>query len=357
MSELLATHVNAAIDALPAAVCVGSEATATRALRRVLGFCQLLASRLPAVLTADRLWEERALDLYEQQKQMLAIRDVSTVAVLTGADARPATLFRVNYRHLSETAAALLLRTVETLWRYLPASDELVLTLLADCGRGDCEAAWLAQFLFQEPSPARDEFLDASFDSLRRTLQRPAANAPLLLLSLTRLTLRSDRLPATLPSLLALLFYHQAQSETPGPLQTALWSLADALELPSPAALALRHADYLLDSALLQLRLADALTSSALEAALRMVATLWTELLRADACVASLLPHARDCVQTCCELLHKRVVDAVAPLLPLATLLVRICNGRRGGEKKEESRDPVACAALSGAEDASGGVG
>lgn len=267
MSELLATHVNAAIDALPAAVCVGSEATATRALRRVLGFCQLLASRLPAVLTADRLWEERALDLYEQQKQMLAIRDVSTVAVLTGADARPATLFRVNYRHLSETAAALLLRTVETLWRYLPASDELVLTLLADCGRGDCEAAWLAQFLFQEPSPARDEFLDASLDSLRRTLQRPAANAPLLLLSLTRLTLRSDRLPATLPSLLALLFYHQAQSETPGPLQTALWSLADALELPSPAALALRHADYLLDSALLQLRLADALTSSALEAA------------------------------------------------------------------------------------------
>ena len=342
MSELLATHVNAAIDALPAAVCVGSEATATRALRRVLGFCQLLASRLPAVLTADRLWEERALDLYEQQKQMLAIRDVSTVAVLTGADARPATLFRVNYLHLSETAAALLLRTVETLWRYLPASDELVLTLLADCGRGDCEAAWLAQFLFQEPSPARDEFLDASLDSLRRTLQRPAANAPLLLLSLTRLTLRSDRLPATLPSLLALLFYHQAQSETPGPLQTALWSLADALELPSPAALALRHADYLLDSALLQLRLADALTSSALEAALRMVATLWTELLRADACVASLLPHARDCVQTCCELLHKRVVDAVAPLLPLATLLVRICNGRRGGEKKKESSDPVA---------------
>lgn len=88
MSELLATHVNAAIDALPAAVCVGSEATATRALRRVLGFCQLLASRLPAVLTADRLWEERALDLYEQQKQMLAIRDVSTVAVLTGAPTR-----------------------------------------------------------------------------------------------------------------------------------------------------------------------------------------------------------------------------------------------------------------------------
>lgn len=343
VNELLATHVNAVIDALPAAVCVGSEAMALRALRRALGFCQLLAPQLPAVLTVDRLWEERALDLYEQQKQMLAIRDVTTVAVQTRADARPATLFRVNYRHCSEATASLLLRCIETLWRHLPASDELVLTLLADCGRGDCEAAWLAQFLFQAASPALDEFIDASLDALRLALQRPAANTSLLLLSLTRLTLRSGRLQTVLPSLLSLLFYHQSQSETPGPVQAALWIMADALSLPSPAALALQHADYLLDSALLQLRLADALTSSALDAALRMMATLWTELLRADsACVASLLPHARDCVQTCCDLLHKRVVGAVAPLLPLAKLLVRICNGGEGGEeKKAEERDPV----------------
>ena len=343
MNELLATHVNAAIDALPAAVCVGSEAMAVRALRRALGFCQLLASRLPTVLTVDRLWEERALDLYEQQKQMLAIRDVTTVAVQTRADSRPATLFRVNYRHLSETTASLLLCCIETLWRHLPTSDELVLTLLADCGRGDCEAAWLAQFLFQAPSPTLDEFTDASLDALRLALQRPAANTSLLLLSLTRLTLRSGRLQTMLPSLLSLLFYHQSQSETPGPVQAALWIMADALSLSSPAALALQHADYLLDSALLQLRLADALTSAALDAALKMMATLWTELLRADApSVASLLPHARDCVQTCCELLHKRVVEAVGPLLPLTKLLVRICNGGRGGEeKKVPERDPV----------------
>lgn len=324
-------HLSECMAELPSVVRMKNELSAQHVVRCVLGYTQLLENHLTEVVCNKSLLEEAELSLYEQMKQTLEIRDITTV----GLDSST-TLFHITYKYVNDRTSLLLLQWIRTVWRNVDISDELMLTLLNECSRGDREAAWLAQFIVKDHNQA--EFIDTSLDAIRLAQRHIKPNTEILLLSVTRLAIQSDQLNQYLPSLLSLLFFFRSQTKYPGLILSALWDLSHALSFLSPIEMAQAHADYLLDSALFQLRLVDTLSPEVMSINLTLLTTLWTDLLKCNTTkLSSLLAHARDSIEELCMLVQHRYLDAVKPLFPLVCLLVRLCKEKEKKEIKNES--------------------
>ena len=329
-SSSLLNHVHECMMQLSSEVRMKNEMSAQHAVRCVLGYCRLLENHLSEVICSQNLLEEAELSLYEEMKQILQIKAISSMNM------RSSTLFHVTFDYLNDQTASFVFQWVSTVWNYVPVSDELMLALLNDCSRGNCEAAWLAQFIVPEQN--QSEFIAMSLDAIRLAQRHIQPNTEILLLSTTRLAIRSSQLSEYLPSLLSLLFAFRSHSKYKGLIQTALWDLAHALSYDSLIALAHTHADYLLDSALLQLRLIDALSPEDVTIHLNLLTDLWKDLGKSDtAKLDSLAAHRRDCINELCMLVQRRCVEAVQPLLPIVCILVRLCKEKQKKEEKKES--------------------
>lgn len=104
-----------------------NEMSARHAVRCVLGYCRLLENHLSEVICSQNLLEEAELSLYEQMKQILQIKAISSMNM------RSSTLFHITFDYLNDQTASFVFQWVSTVWNYVPVSDELMLALLNDC--------------------------------------------------------------------------------------------------------------------------------------------------------------------------------------------------------------------------------
>ena len=338
-NELL-IHIVQLIDSLPSFLHQHNAQASLLALSRLRGYCSVLGERYSAVFTirGDVLTQLRTW--YETMKELLHIQSISTVGVDVIDEAKSSAFFRVIYEFLDDTCSEELLNwifeSVETMkddW-----VSEIALWIMNDCLDDSYEAALLLPVIVKKSqtqlNASQFEVFDSLLGGLKSMSNVSKKNASMILYSIVSVLIPFDAFSYFQPQLLFLLFLYRTLTTEPGVILACFHKILTHLHLSSLSQLVYDNYDYLLDSTLLQVRLASSLSLDVLSFLLRVLESLWSLLLK-TAFSEPLFPFMRDSVNVCRELLHRYQADALKTLLPLTSCLVQLVN-----EKPMETDEP-----------------
>lgn len=331
-NEML-VHIVQLIDSLPSFLHQHNAQASLLALSQLRGYCSVLGERYSAVFTihGDVLTQLRTW--YETMKELLHIQSISTVGVDVVDETKSSAFFRVIYEFLDEKCSEELLNwifeSVETMkddW-----VSEISLWVMNDCLDDSYEAALLLPVIVKKSqtqlNASQSEVFDSLLGGLKSMSNVSKRNASLILYSIVSVLIQFDAFSHFQPQLLFLLFLYRTLTTEPGVILACFHKILSHLHLSSLSQLVYDNYDYLLDSTLLQVRLASSLSLDVLSSLLRVLESLWSLLLKSEFS-ESLFPFMRDSVNACRELLHRYQADALKTLLPLTSCLVQLVNER-----------------------------
>ena len=325
-------HIVQLIDSLPSFLHQHNAQASLLALSQLRGYCSVLGERYSAVFTihGDVLTQLRTW--YETMKELLHIQSISTVGVDVVDETKSSAFFRVIYEFLDEKCSEELLNwifeSVETMnddW-----VSELSLWVMNDCLDDSCEAALLLPMIVKKSqtqlNASQFEVFDSLLGGLKSMSNVSKKNASMILYSTLSVLIQCDAFSHFQPQILFLLFLYRTLTTEPGVILACFHKILSHLHLSSLSQLVYDNYDYLLDSTLLQVRLASSLSLDVLSSLLRVLESLWSLLLKSEFSESLLFPFVRDSVNVCRELLHRYQADALKTLLPLTSCLVQLVN-------------------------------
>ena len=331
LANELVFHIVQLIDSLPSFLHQHNAQASLLALSQLRGYCSVMGEKYSTVfsISGDALTQLRTW--YETIKDLLHIQSISTVGVDVVDETKSSAFFRVIFEFLDDRCSKELLNwifeSVETMnddW-----VSELSLWIMNDCLDDSYEAALLLPMIVKKGqtqlNASQIEVFDSLLGGLKSMTNVNKKNAALVLYSIVSVLISFDAFSQFQPQLLFLLFFYRTLTTEPGVILACFQMILSHLHLSSLSQLVFNNYDYLLDSTLLQVRLASSLSLDILSSLLHVLESLWSLLLK-SALSESLFPFIRDSVNVCRELLHRYQSDALKTLLPLVSCLVQLVN-------------------------------
>lgn len=345
LSNELLLHIVQLMDSLPSFLHQHNAQASLLALSRLRGYCSVLGEKYSIVFTmkGDVLTQLRTW--YETMKELLHIQSITTVGVDTVDEKKSSAFFRIIYEFLDDQCSEELMNwifeSIDTMnddW-----ISEMSLWIMNDCLDDSYEAALLLPVIVKksqtELSASQLEVFDSLLGSLKSVNNVNKKNAAMILYSIVSVLISFNAFSRFQPQLLFLLFFYRTLTAEPGVILACFHRILSSLHISSLSQLVLENYDYLLDSTLLQVRLASSLSLDILSSLLHVLENLWSLLLKSEFS-ESLFPFLRDSVNVCLELLHRYQADALKTLLPLVSCLIQLVD-ETPAEVIEESEPSI----------------
>ena len=342
LTNKLLLHIAQLMHSLPSFLLQHDSQAGLLALSQLRGYCSILGDQFVSVFSMEGDELMQLQTWYETVKDILNVKSITTVGVDLADEQHDSAYFRVIYENL-DTACS------QEMWKWVydivnvfrdDWLNEISLWLMNDCLDDSREAALLFPIIVKRDQKqltlSQSEMIDSLLGGLKSVNNYNKKNASFILHSILVILFATDSFSQFQSQLLSLLFFYKAVSTESGVISSCFHMILSFTHAPSLSYLVLDNYDYLLDSTLLQIRLASSMSFPTLSPLLSVLESLWSFLLQSTI-TDSLFPFIRDSVNVCRELLHRFQSEALQTLLPLTCCLVQLINESGFVMKRVES--------------------